>query len=106
MMNLVSLKDACSSSYSEWIADEKRSSQEWKSDEVMEVITGRLVSEQPAGLSTQHNVFDSRKLFHVMLTFETKITSLRMICPGEPHERNPHAHKFEDRSLEETEWQE
>ena len=29
-----------------------------------------------------------------------------MICPGEPHERNPNAPKFEDRSQEETEWQE
>ena len=28
------------------------------------------------------------------------------ICPGEPHERNPNAPKFEDRSQEETEWQE
>ena len=31
---------------------------------------------------------------------------LGMICPGEPHERNPNAPKFEDRSQEETEWQE
>ena len=29
-----------------------------------------------------------------------------MSCPGEPHERSPSAPKFEDRSLEETEWQE
>ena len=29
-----------------------------------------------------------------------------MIFPGEPHERSPNAPKFEDRSLEETEWQE
>ena len=29
-----------------------------------------------------------------------------MICPGEPHERSPNASKFEDRSQEETEWQE
>ena len=29
-----------------------------------------------------------------------------MICLGEPHERNPNAPKFEDRSQEETEWQE
>ena len=29
-----------------------------------------------------------------------------MICPGDPHERNPSAPKFEDRSQEETEWQE
>ena len=32
--------------------------------------------------------------------------SLGYICPGEPHERKPNAPKFEDRSLEETEWQE
>ena len=32
--------------------------------------------------------------------------SLGMICPGDPHQRNPNAPKFEDRSEEETEWQE
>ena len=32
--------------------------------------------------------------------------SLGLICPGEPHERSPNAPKFEDRSHEETEWQE
>ena len=32
--------------------------------------------------------------------------SLGYICPGEPHERSPIAPKFEDRSQEETEWQE
>ena len=32
--------------------------------------------------------------------------SLGYICPGELHERSPNAPKFEDRSLEETEWQE
>ena len=31
---------------------------------------------------------------------------LGYICPGEPHERSPNAPKFEDRSQEETEWQE
>ena len=36
------VKDAYSSSYSEWNADEKWSSQEWKSDEVMEVRTDDL----------------------------------------------------------------
>ena len=29
-----------------------------------------------------------------------------MICPGDPHQRYPKAPKFEDRSQEETEWQE
>ena len=32
--------------------------------------------------------------------------SLGMICPGGLHQRNPNAPKFEDRSQEETEWQE
>ena len=32
--------------------------------------------------------------------------SLGYICPGAPHERSPNAPKFEDRSREETEWQE
>ena len=32
--------------------------------------------------------------------------SLGCICPGETHERSPNAPKFEDRSQEETEWQE
>ena len=29
-----------------------------------------------------------------------------MICPGDSHQRNPSAPKFEDRPQEETEWQE
>ena len=32
--------------------------------------------------------------------------SLGLICPGEPRRRSPNAPKFEDRSQEETEWQE
>ena len=32
--------------------------------------------------------------------------SLGMICPGGPHQRNPNPPKSEDRSQEETEWQE
>ena len=32
--------------------------------------------------------------------------SLGYICPGEPHQHSPNAPKFEDRSQEETEWQE
>ena len=45
---------ACSSNYSEWNIDEKWSSQEWKSDEMLEARTVRPVSEQPAGSFTQH----------------------------------------------------
>ena len=29
-----------------------------------------------------------------------------MICPGDLHQRNPNAPNFEDRSQEETDWQE
>ena len=43
---------------------------------------------------------------HVIPKFETKNPSLGYICPGEPHGRSPNAPKFEDRSQEETEWQE
>ena len=32
--------------------------------------------------------------------------SLRMICPGDLHQRDSNAPKFKDRSQEETEWQE
>ena len=32
--------------------------------------------------------------------------SLGSICPGEPHQRSPNAPKFDNRSQEETEWQE
>ena len=32
--------------------------------------------------------------------------SVGYICPGAPHQRSPNAPKFEDRSQEETEWQE
>ena len=41
---------ASSSNCSEWNIDDKWSSQEWKSDDVLEVRTVRPVSEQPAGL--------------------------------------------------------
>ena len=40
---------------------------------------------------------------HVTQTFRDQNPSLG---PGEPHQRNPNAPKFEDRSQEETEWQE
>ena len=46
--------DAYSSNYSEWNADKNWSSQEWRSDELMEVRTRRLVCEQPPGSFTEH----------------------------------------------------
>ena len=48
------VKDAYSLSYSEWNADKNLSSQEWKSDELMEVRPERLVNEQPTGLLAEH----------------------------------------------------
>ena len=48
------VKDTYSSNNSEWNVDKNWSSQEWKSDELMEVRTGRPVNEQPPGLFTQH----------------------------------------------------
>ena len=51
-----------------------------------------------------------RVKFKKAITRHTKIRdqnpSLGYICAGEPHERSPNAPKFEDRSQEETEWQE
>ena len=47
-------KDACSSSYSEWNADENWSSQEWKSGEMLGARTVRPVNEQPPSLFAQH----------------------------------------------------
>ena len=45
---------ACSSNYSKCNIDEKWSSQEWKSDGMLEARTGRPMSEHPAGSFTQH----------------------------------------------------
>ena len=51
-----------------------------------------------------------RVKFTKALARHTKIrdqnTSLEKNCPGELHQRSLNAPKFEDRSLEETEWQE
>ena len=48
------VKDAYSSSYSEWNADKNWFFQERKTDELMEVRTGRLLNEQPPCLFAQH----------------------------------------------------
>ena len=51
-----------------------------------------------------------RVKFTKAIALHTKIRdqnrSLGLICPGEPHQRSPNAPKFEDRSQEETVWQE
>ena len=49
---------ASSSSYSEWNIDEKWSSQEWKSDEMLEARTGRPVGGQPFTQHTDKFVID------------------------------------------------
>ena len=49
---------ARSSNYSEWNIDEKWSSQEWKSDEMLEARTGRPVGGQPFTLHTDKFVID------------------------------------------------
>ena len=51
-----------------------------------------------------------RARFKKAIARHTKIRdqnpSLGLICSGEPHQRSPNAPKFEDRSQDETEWQE
>ena len=37
---------------------------------------------------------------------ENEVSPLGKSCPGNPHQRSPNTPKFEDRSQEETEWQE
>ena len=55
---------------------------------------------------SQSNVWNSQRLLHVTPKIETKILRSNIFGPGEPHERSPNAPKFEDRSQEETKWQE
>ena len=67
------LLDAYSSGYSEWNADKNWSSQEWKSDELTEVTTGRPVYEQPPGLLTRTNLL-------LMTTLWTLTPSQNQTC--------------------------
>ena len=72
--------------------------------------------EPPKSSSIVRKTSDIRKpIFCVQFTTKAIVRhadnrhqnlSLRMICPGEPHERSPNAPKFEDRSQWATEWQE
>ena len=52
----------------------------------------------------QHVKFTKAIARHTKIRDQNR--SLGMIYPGEPHQRIPNASKFEDRSQEETEWQE
>ena len=58
----------------------------------------------------RHTETDPTCKIHEIVARHAKIRdqnpSLGMICPGEPHQRSLNAPKFEDRSQEETEWQE
>ena len=49
---------ACSSNYSEWNTDEKWSSQEWKSHEMLEARTGRPVGRQQLTQDTDRFIID------------------------------------------------
>ena len=51
-------------------------------------------------------VWSSQRLIARHTKIRDQNPSLGYICPGEPHQRSPNAPKFEDQSLEETEWQE
>ena len=64
------------------------------------------LTEELRHAETNPNVQNSRKLLHVTPKIRDQNPSLGYICPGEPHQRSPNAPNFEDRSQEETEWQE
>ena len=49
-----STESSFSARHSTWDDNQAWSSQEWKTDEVMEVRTGRLVNEEPLGLFAEH----------------------------------------------------
>ena len=70
--------DVYSSSYSEWNVDDNWS-QEWKSDELMEVKTGRLVYEHPPGLFAQYT--DIFLLMRMMWTLTLWENQTRRLYP-------------------------
>ena len=71
---------------------------------------GCVFQESILRKSTDMSKTIQRVKFNKAIARHTKIRdqnpSLGYICPGEPHERSPNTPKFEDRSQEETEWQE
>ena len=93
--------DACSSIYSEWNADNKWSSQEWKFDELMEVRTGRPVCEQPPGLFTQHT--DRFTVDDDDMDCDTVAESdMSLICRSFLHRVNDRVRKIQDQSLKDA----
>ena len=92
-----------------------------KSAVAMLKITRQLVCvsqdmEPPKSPSISRKSSDIQKPKPTCKIHETRCTSRKSsrsksfawndFCPGDPHQRNPNAPKFEDRSQEETEWQE
>ena len=65
-----------------------------------------LFSGRAQTCRSQSNVWNSQRLLHVIPKFETKILRSVIFAQVNPHQRSPNAPKFEDRSLEKTEWQE
>ena len=70
-------------------------------------------TEQPKSSSMLRKSSDVRKPIRCVQIFKAVVRhanirdqnpSLGMICPGEPHQRNPNAPKFEDRSQREAAW--
>ena len=86
---------------------ERRSSQRQLSDARQ---LGRVFQDIILRKSTDMQRPIQRVKFTKAIARHTKIRdqnpSLGNICPGEHHQRSPNAPKFEDRSQEETEWQE
>ena len=89
--------DAYSSSYSEWNADKNWSSQEWKSDELMEVRTGRPVYEQPPGLFPEHTdrfiVEDDKMISDTVAESDMSLLSRSFL-----HRVNDRVRKIQDQS--------
>ena len=65
-----------------------------------------LFSGSAQTCGNQSNVWNSQRLLHVTLKFETKIHRLEWFAQVILISVTPNAPKFEDRSQEETEWQE
>ena len=88
--------DAYSSNYSEWNADKNWSSQGWKSDELMEVRTGRHIYEQPPGLFTEHtDIFFDDDDIDSDTVAESDMSLLSRSCL---HRMNDRVRKVQDQS--------
>ena len=68
------VEDAYSPSYSDWNVDKNWSSQEWKSDEVMEVRTGRLVlfAQHTDRFTVENDDIDSNTVAESEMSLESR----------------------------------